>query len=59
MMNQEYVEQDCVVMLYIQQQKNVKNIKQCVFQMEMNVCIIYNHVHHIKVIKINVNNILE
>lgn len=59
MMKKNYVEQDYVVMLYTQQQKNVKNIKQHVFQMEMNVFIIYNHVQHIKVIKINVKNILE
>jgi hypothetical protein len=58
-MKRNHVKLDYVKMLFIQLQKNVQNIKMYVYQMEMNVFIIYNHVHHIKVIKKSVKNILE
>lgn len=58
-MKRNHVELDYVKMLFIQLQKNVQNIRMYVYQMEMNVFIIYNLVYHIKVIKKSVKNILE
>lgn len=58
-MKRNHVELDYVKMLFIQLQKNVQNIRMYVYQMEMNVFIIYNLVHHTKVIKTSVKNTLE